>query len=74
MVEALRLSREGKTEPTERAVKQLVELYGSNSRLLAGGLTLLQDDRKVPIFLSLNGDNQKLWLSSECDMLASKNT
>ena len=41
VVEELKLSREGKTEPTEREVKQLVELYGHNSRLLAGGLTLL---------------------------------
>lgn len=73
VVEELKLSREGKTEPTERAVKQLVELYGDNSTLLSGGLTLLQDVRKVPIFLSLNGDSQKLWLSSECDMLLSKN-
>ena len=74
VVKKLKLFREGKIELTERAVKQLVELYGSNSRLLIGGLTLLQNDRKVPIFLSLNGDNQKLWLSSEYDMLASKNT
>ena len=74
VVEELRLSREGKTEPTEQAVKQLVELYGDNSRLLSGGLALLQDDRKVPIFLSLSGDIQKLWLSSECDTLLSKNS
>lgn len=56
VVEELKLSREEKTEPTERAVKQLVKLYGDNSTLLFGRLTLLQDGRKVPIFLSLNGD------------------
>ena len=58
--EKLRLSYEGKTEPTEQAVKQLVELYGDNSRLLSGELTLLQNDCKIPIFLSLNWDIQKL--------------
>ena len=39
--EKLRFSSERKTKPTERAIKQLVELYKSNSRLLIGGLTLL---------------------------------
>ena len=73
VVEELKLSCEDKTEPTERAVKQLVELYGDNSRLLSGGLTLLQDDHKVPIFLSLSGDIQKLWMPSACDTLLSKN-
>lgn len=33
VVEELKFSCEGKTEPKERAVKQLVELYGGNSRL-----------------------------------------
>ena len=73
VVEELKFSREGKTKPTERALKQLVELYENNSTLLSGRLTLLQDDCKVPIFLLFNRDIQKLWLSFEYDMLLSKN-
>lgn len=33
IVEDLKFSCEEKTEPKERAVKQLVELYGGNGRL-----------------------------------------
>ena len=55
-VEELKLFCEGKTEPIERVVKQLVKLYRDNSTLLLGGLILLQDDCKVTIFFLLNRD------------------
>lgn len=41
VVEELKLLHKGKTESTKWVLKQLVELYGDNSRLLLGRLTLL---------------------------------
>lgn len=74
VLEELKLFCERKTEPTEQALKQLVELNRDNSRLLLSRLTLLQDDCEVLIFLLLSEDIQKLWLSSKCNTLLSKNS
>ena len=57
VVDELKLSHEKKTKPIKKAVKQLLELNKSNSRLLADGLILLQDDSKMPIFFLLNENN-----------------
>ena len=74
VVEELGFFCKGKTEPIESVVKQLVELYESNSKLLADKLTLLQDDCKVSTFFLFNRDNQKLWLFTKYDIFAFKNT
>lgn len=56
MVKELKLFYEKKTESIKLAIKQLIELYKNNYRLLSGRLILLQDDHKVPIFLSFSGN------------------
>ena len=60
VIEKLKLSCKKKSKSTKREVKDLIKLYRSNGRLLAVGLTLLQNDCKVPIFFSFNRNNQKL--------------
>ena len=71
MVEELKKTREEKTGPTplDKAIKLLVNRYGSQKDLLSNGLKLMKDDRNVGIFLALDGDNQKTWLEEECNAL-----